>query len=57
MTPLPIIMVTGEAERVYLLKAIHAGASDHLVKSFESRILRQKVEKFCPSTAMETTNW
>ncbi len=53
---LPIIMVTGEAERVHVLKAIHAGASDYLVKPLEDGILREKVEKFCPSTAMETAN-
>lgn len=53
---IPIIMVTGEAERLHVLKAIHAGASDYLIKPFESGALREKVEKFCPSTPMKPIN-
>ena len=53
---LPVIMVTGEAERVHVLKAIHAGASDYLVKPFENGALRDKVEKFCSFTPMKTVN-
>ena len=53
---IPIIMVTGQAERVHVLKAIHAGATDYLIKPFESGVLREKVEKFCPSTPMEPIN-
>ncbi len=44
-TSVPIIMITTEAERGRVLKAIEAGVSDYLVKPFESDQLREKLEK------------
>lgn len=41
----PIIMVTTEAEKSQVLKAIQAGVSDYLVKPFTADTLRQKLEK------------
>lgn len=45
----PIIMATAEAHKGQILKAIHAGASDYLVKPFEGCTLREKLEKLCPA--------
>lgn len=42
---IPIIMVTTEAEKSQVLKAIQAGVSDYLVKPFTADTLRQKLEK------------
>jgi two-component system, chemotaxis family, chemotaxis protein CheY len=42
----PIIMVTAKNERVDVLRAIHAGASDYVVKPFEPDVLRQKATKW-----------
>jgi two-component system chemotaxis response regulator CheY len=53
---MPIVMVTAEADRWQVLKAIHAGASDYLIKPFESTALRAKVKKFCEATLMEPVN-
>jgi two-component system chemotaxis response regulator CheY len=44
---MPVIMVTAEADKLRVLEAIRAGASDYLIKPFESMILREKVERFC----------
>lgn len=41
----PIIMVTTEAEKSQVLKAIQAGVSDYLVKPFTADTLREKLEK------------
>lgn len=46
---IPIIMVTGIAEKEQILKAIHAGVSDYVVKPLDGYTLRKKVEKWCPS--------
>ena len=43
----PILMVTAKNERGQILEAIHAGASDYLIKPFESTVLRQKLERLC----------
>lgn len=42
----PIIMVTTEAEKSQVLRAIQAGVSDYLVKPFTADTLRGKLEKF-----------
>ena len=44
---LPVIMVTAEAGKSRVLEAIQAGASDYLIKPFESAALRAKVKKLC----------
>ena len=53
---MPIIMVTAEAERGQVLKALNAGASDYVIKPFEIESLREKVEKLCQSTPTKTIN-
>ncbi len=51
---MPVIMVTAEASRPRVIEAIHAGASDYLIKPFESVDLRRKVATFCKPTATES---
>ena len=41
----PIIMVTGKAEREQVVQALEAGVSDYLIKPFESSALRKKLDK------------
>lgn len=53
---IPIIMVTAKTERVQILEALQAGASNYVIKPFEIEILRQKVEEFCRSTSTITIN-
>jgi len=43
----PVVMVTGEADRPSVLAAIQAGVSDYLVKPFTADALREKLEKYC----------
>lgn len=45
----PVMMVTAEAEKDYVVRAIQAGASEYLVKPFDVDTLREKLEKLCPS--------
>jgi two-component system chemotaxis response regulator CheY len=45
----PVIMVTAESSRPRVLEAIHAGASDYLIKPFDSVTLRKKVATFLVS--------
>ena len=42
---IPIIMITTEAERRQVLRAIEAGVTDYLVKPFETDVLRAKLLK------------
>ena len=42
----PIIMITTEAERCQVLRAIEAGVTDYLVKPFETDALRDKLAKY-----------
>lgn len=41
---LPVLMVTGEATKESILKAVKAGADGYLVKPFTSDKLRQKID-------------
>ncbi len=43
----PTIMVTGKNEREQVIEAVRAGASDYLIKPFESGALYGKVKKAC----------
>jgi two-component system chemotaxis response regulator CheY len=44
-SPVPIIMITTEAEKGRIVQAIEAGVSDYLLKPFDRDTLRQKLEK------------
>ena len=50
---MPVIMVTAESDKGQVLTALQAGASDYLIKPFDSMVLRKKVKKFCNPTALE----
>jgi two-component system chemotaxis response regulator CheY len=42
---LPILMVTGEAEKEKVVTAIQAGVSNYVVKPFTAQILKEKMER------------
>ena len=48
---IPVIMVTGEAGKMQVIEAVCAGASDYLIKPFDSAALREKVQKLCKPIA------
>ena len=43
---LPIIMVTTEAQKGQVVKAIMAGVTDYLTKPFDNDVLRAKLDKY-----------
>jgi two-component system chemotaxis response regulator CheY len=43
LAPLPVIMVTTEAERAQMVNALQAGACQYVVKPFEADALQQKI--------------
>lgn len=45
-TSIPIIMVTTEAQKGQVVKAIQAGVTDYLTKPFENDVLRAKLDKY-----------
>jgi DNA-binding response OmpR family regulator len=49
-------MVTAEADSLQVLKALDAGATDYLIKPFESMVLREKVKRLCKLIHMEPVN-
>ena len=53
---MPVIMVTAEADSLQVLKALDAGATDYLIKPFESMVLREKVKRLCKLIHMEPVN-
>ncbi|MDX1764508.1 MAG: chemotaxis response regulator CheY [bacterium] len=42
---IPVLMVTAEAEKEYILQAIQAGVNNYIVKPFTAEILKEKLEK------------
>ena len=44
----PIVMVTGKAERDEVVQAVEAGVSDYLLKPFQTAALQKKLENLCP---------
>ena len=48
--------MTAEAEREQIHEALHAGASNYVIKPFQIENLREKVEKFCRSTPSTSIN-
>ncbi len=43
---IPVVMISTDAERTFVLSAIQAGCSDYLVKPFTPDGLREKLEKW-----------
>lgn len=42
---MPIIMVTTEAERGRVMEALHAGASNYIIKPFEARTIVERIQE------------
>lgn len=42
---LPVLMLTAEAERQKILRAVEAGVNDYVVKPFTPDVLRSRIEK------------
>jgi two-component system, chemotaxis family, chemotaxis protein CheY len=42
---LPVIMVTGIAEKEHIVQAIEAGVDGYVVKPFEPAVLKEKIDK------------
>ncbi len=42
---IPVMLITTEGEKSRVLKAIQAGVSDYVVKPFDAKTLREKIEK------------
>ncbi len=42
----PVVMVTTEAEKEKVIEAIKAGANDYLIKPFNPKDIKTKLEKF-----------
>ncbi len=51
----PVIMVTATAEKEMVVEALVAGASDYIIKPFESAVLWGKLKKFCRRLACDAT--
>lgn len=45
-TTVPIIMVTTEAQKGQVIKAIEAGVTDYLTKPFDNEVLRSKLDQY-----------
>jgi two-component system chemotaxis response regulator CheY len=52
---LPILLVTADAHRDHVLEAIKAGASDYLVKPFESSTFESKAARLCGPLSVRGT--
>ena len=46
---LPIIMVTTEAQKGQVIKAIQAGVTDYLTKPFDNEVIQSKPERYVPN--------
>ena len=49
----PILMITGKAERDEVVEAARAGVSDYLIKPFKTTMLWRKLEVLCPGFRAE----
>jgi two-component system chemotaxis response regulator CheY len=47
-SPVPIVMVTAEAQKDRVVEALQAGATDYLVKPFDHTLLRRKLGEYLP---------
>ncbi len=43
---LPVVMITTEAEKASVIKAIQSGANNYIVKPFTPEVLREKTKQF-----------
>jgi len=45
LSPLPILMVTAEAEKEKVITAIQAGVNNYIVKPFTAEVFKEKMDK------------
>lgn len=45
LAPMPVLMVTAEAKREQIVKAVEAGINGYIVKPFTPETLREKISK------------
>ncbi len=45
LKPIPVLMVTAEAQKENLVEAIQAGVSNYIVKPFTAEVLQEKMNK------------
>ncbi len=51
LAELPVLMLTAEAERARIIKAMQAGVTGYIVKPFTTTELREKIEKMLSAQA------
>ena len=49
---IPFLMVTGNASKDYVIRAVQAGVTDFLAKPFTANSLHNKVQKLVPGTQL-----
>ncbi len=54
---MPLLMVSGEAEKERVIEAIRAGITDYLIKPFDSETLLAKLGKFVELGRPRTPEW
>lgn len=42
---IPFVMITAESEKEKIIKAVHAGVTDYIVKPFTAKTLQEKITK------------
>ncbi len=48
LSPIPVVMLTGDARVDTLVRSVHAGAADFIVKPFTREALVAKLSKYLP---------
>jgi two-component system, chemotaxis family, chemotaxis protein CheY len=51
----PFVLVTAEASREQVIEALRAGASDYIIKPFDTKTFVAKLQKYRPSAAAAPT--
>jgi two-component system chemotaxis response regulator CheY len=54
LAKLPVLMLTAEAERGRIIKAMEAGVTGYIVKPFTTSVLREKIEKMLSAQTVAT---
>jgi two-component system chemotaxis response regulator CheY len=54
LAQLPVLMLTAEAERGRIVKAMQAGVTGYIVKPFTTSMLREKIEKMLSARTATT---